>query len=157
MPQTKTAPFVVPVTKEAAPKDSQPILEKIESKFGQSMNIFNTMAYQPDVLKGVTTINDGLQNDLPEMYRELAYYKASHINDCDYCSHYHKQAALKAGVTEQQLSEISDFESSSSFDVKEKAILRYADELTRDSDVQASTVESVKEFLNQTELVQRHH
>ncbi len=153
MTQKTAKSFVPPLDKTSAPQDARSILEKIESKFGKSMNIFNTMAYQPEVLKGIATLNDGLQNDLPAKYRELAYYKASQLNDCDYCLHYHKQAAEQEGVTCQQLSDIAEFESSDSFDEKEKSILRYAEELTKTSNVQSKTVESVKEFLNETQLV----
>ncbi len=97
--------------------------------------------------------NEGLQYDLPGKYHELAYYKSSQLNSCDYCLHAHKQAAEQAGVTSQQLSDIADFESGGSFDEKEKSILRYAKELTKSSNVQHATVEAVKEFLDETQLV----
>lgn len=84
---------VKPLKLEDAPEASQSILKAIEEKFGRSPNIFNTMAYQPDVLGGCTQINNGIREDLPEKFRELAYYKSSQVNGCNYCSHYHKQAA----------------------------------------------------------------
>ena len=99
-------PFVEPLKTKDAPEKSQPILKAIEEKFGQSLNIFSTAAYQPDLLGGITQINDGIRNDLPDKLRELAYFKTSQINACDYCSHYHKQAAKKAGVSDEQLAAI---------------------------------------------------
>jgi len=144
---------VSPLSIDNAPEDSKPILKAIEEKFGQSLNIFNTMAYQPDVLGGATQINDGLQNDLPAKYRELAYYKSSQINSCTYCSHYHKQAAKNAGVTDEQLESIDNFASSDAFDDKEKAVLSYAEQLTKTADVDDATVKELKSFLNDTQLV----
>ncbi len=146
-------PYVEPLATKNAPAKSQPILEAIEEKFGQSMNIFSTAAYQPDVLGGITQINDGIRNDLPDKLRELAYVKSSQINACDYCSHYHKQAAEKAGVSDEQLATIANFESSDVFNEQERAVLTYAQQLTEKAHVEASTVEKLKEFLNDKQLV----
>lgn len=146
-------PHVQPLKTNDAPEESQPILKAIEEKFGQSMNIFSTAAYQPDVLGGITQINDGIRNDLPEKLRELAYFKASQINRCDYCSHYHKQAAKDAGVTDDQLADLDSFGDSSAFDHEEKAVLAYAEQLTKSAQVDDATVQSLKEFLNEKQLV----
>ena len=146
-------PYVKPLARKDAPEKSQPILKAIEEKFGQSMNIFSTAAYQPDVLGGMTQINDGIRNDLPEKLRELAYFKSSQINACDYCSHYHKQAAKKVGISDEQLAAIEKFESSDAFDEQEKAVLTYAQQLTQKARVEASIVKKLKEFLNDKQLV----
>lgn len=144
---------VDPLSLDQAPEDSKPILEAIEKKFGQSLNIFNTMAHQPDVLGGVTQVNDGIRNDLPEKYRELAYFKASRINGCDYCSHYHKQAAKKAGISDAQLEAIADYADSTAFDDQEKAVLAYSEQLTKTASVDDATVQKVKGFLDDKQLV----
>ena len=146
-------PHVQPLKIADAPAKSQPILKAIEEKFGKSMNIFSTAAYQPDVLGGMTQINDGIRNDLPDKFRELAYFKSSQINQCDYCSHYHKQAAEKAGITLAQLEAIDNYQSSNTFDEQEKAVLAYAEQLTAQAHVDKGTVTKLKEFLNDKQLV----
>lgn len=149
----KNMSYVNPLAIDDAPEKSQPILKAIEKKFGQSLNIFCTAAYQPDVLGGMTQINDGVQNDLPGKYRELAYYKASQLNSCDYCSHYHRQAALNEGLSEQQLDMIDQFDSSTLFDEKERAVLEFADQVTRTTRVNAETMDRLQKFLDSTQLV----
>lgn len=144
--------YAQPLSINEAPDEAKPILEAIEEKFGQSMNIFSTLAHQPDVLGGMTQINDGLQNDLPAKYRELAYYKASQLNSCDYCSHYHRQAAKKAGLSDQQLDSMN-VSSGDLFDEKEQAVLKYAEQLTTKANVDASVVKELKLFLNVKQLV----
>ncbi len=146
-------PHVEPLKIADAPAKSQPILKAIEAKFGKSMNIFSTAAYQPDLLGGLTQINDGIRNDLPENFRELAYFKSSQINECDYCSHYHKQAAEKAGITAGQLETIDHYHSSDAFDDQEKTVLSYAEQLTTKVHVDNATVTKLKEFLNDKQLV----
>ncbi len=146
-------PFVPPLDAESAPEDSKPILKAIEEKFGQSLNIFNTMAYQPDVLGGVTQVNDGIRNDLPDKLRELAYFKASQVNQCGYCSHYHRQAAQKAGASKEQLAAIEEGGGSDLFDDQEQAVLAYAEQLTKTSNVDSAVVAELKKFLNEKQLV----
>ncbi|NND96142.1 MAG: carboxymuconolactone decarboxylase family protein [Pirellulaceae bacterium] len=146
-------PHVKPLSLDEAPEDSKPILNAIEDKFGQSLNIFSTAAYQPDLLGGMTQINDGIQNDLPGKFRELAYYKASQINSCDYCSHYHRGAAKQAGLSDEQLAAIDSHASSDLFDDQEKAVLTYAQQLTESAKVDNGTVAELKKFLNDKQLV----
>ena len=145
-------PHVHPLSFDEAPEDAKPILKAIQDKFGQSLNIFSTLAHQPEVLGGVTQINDGLQHDLPDKYRELAYYKASQINSCDYCSHYHRQAAKKAGLTDKQLDSM-DASDGELFTNEEQAVLRYAEQLTKTANVDAETVAAVQGFLDEKQFV----
>ncbi len=146
-------PHVTPLTMSDAPQDSQPILEAIEKKFGQSLNLFNTAAHQPDILGGITQINDGIHQDLPGKLRELAYYTSSQINECSYCSHYHKQAAKSAGVSDQQLAELDNYQESKAFDALEKAVISYAEQLTKTAAVDKATVATLKESLDDKQLV----
>jgi len=146
-------PHVQPLEIPDAAEKAQSILKAIEEKFGQSLNIFSTAAHQPDILGGMTQINDGIGNDLPDKLRELAYFKSSQINRCDYCSHYHKQAAKQAGVTDKQLSDLPSFQDSPAFNEEEKAVLAYAEQLTTSARVDDAIVTSLKSFLNEKQLV----
>lgn len=146
-------PHVQPLDLTSAPREATEILTAIKEKHEQILNIFGTMAHQPDVLKGVATINDGVQKDLPATLRELAYFKASQINACEYCSHYHSKGALKAGVTSEQLSAVDDYANSDLFSDAEKAVLKYTEELTKTSDVEDATVAAVKNHISDKELV----
>ena len=143
---------VRPLTLEEAPEGSRSLLEAIKEKFGKSLNLFSTLAHQPDVLGGVTQINDGLQNDLPDKYRELAYYNASQINDCEYCSHYHRKGAKKAGCSDAQLDSMNASDDKL-FDDKERAVLQYSEQLTKTSRVDVAVVSQLKTFLDDRQLV----
>lgn len=90
---------------------------------------------------------------LPARLRELAYYKASQLNCCEYCSHYHEKAALNAGVTSDQLRATKDFAASPLLSAADKAVLQYAEELTVTGNVSKSTVAAVKEHISDAELV----
>ncbi|EMI46837.1 carboxymuconolactone decarboxylase family protein [Rhodopirellula sp. SWK7] len=145
-------PYVTPLSLDDAPEKSKPLLKAIKEKFGKSLNLFSTLAHQPDVLGGVTQLNDGVHADLPEKYRELAYYKASQLNSCDYCSHYHRLAAQQAGLSDAQLDSMNA-EATDLFDDEEIAVLRYSQQLTENANVDDETANRVKQFLNDKQLV----
>ena len=48
---------------------------------------------------------------------------------------------------------MDDYASSDQFDVQEKAVLRFADQLTQSARVDADTVNELKGFLNDAQLV----
>lgn len=146
-------PHVEPLSIDQSPEDAAPVLRAIEEKFGKSLNIFSTLAYVPDALKGVTQIDSAIKEHLPGRFRELAYYKASAVNGCAYCSHYHKAAAKQAGISDEKLTAIDDSESADIFSEEEQAVLAYTDQLTRTADVDASVVQRLKQFLSDKELV----
>ncbi|MCO8121353.1 carboxymuconolactone decarboxylase family protein [Stieleria sp. TO1_6] len=146
-------PFVKPLPTDKAPSGSQPILKKLTEKFGKPLNLFHTLAYQSDLLGGVTQINDGIRNDLPEKFRELAYLISSQINGCEYCSTYHGKAAKKAGATDKQLQQITDYAGSDAFDEQEQAVLAYAEQLTKTANVDKAVVDKLKGFLDDKQLV----
>ena len=144
---------VQPLSVSEAPQEARELLSAIEEKYGQVLNIFGTMAHQPEVLKGLTTINDGLQKDLPSKLRELAYFTASHLNDCQYCSHYHRKAASKTGLSDEQLDAIPNTSGNDLFSEVEKLVIEYSKELTKTGHVSAGNVEDLKKHLNDKQLV----
>ena len=146
-------PFVSPRPQSDAPEKLQKLLGSLKEKYGKIPNIFATMAHQPDVLLGVVTLNDGLQNDLPATLRELAYFKTSQLNGCAYCSKHHAKAALDAGISQEQLDAIGEYASSSLYSDAEKSVLKYAEELTQKATVSDETVAAVQTHIGETELV----
>lgn len=56
-------------------------------------------------------------------------------------------------MNETQIAAMDDYASSDQFDAQEKAVLRFAEQLTQDARVDADTVNEVKGFLNDAQLV----
>ena len=56
-------------------------------------------------------------------------------------------------MKETQIAAMDDFASSDQFDAQEKAVLRFAEQLTRNARVDADTVTELKDFLNDAQLV----
>ncbi len=56
-------------------------------------------------------------------------------------------------MNEAQIAAMDDYASSDQFDTQEKAVLRFAEQLTRNARVDADTVNELKGFLNDAQLV----
>ena len=56
-------------------------------------------------------------------------------------------------MNEAQIAAMDDYASSDQFDAQEKAVLRFAEQLTQSARVDADTVNELKDFLNDAQLV----
>ena len=56
-------------------------------------------------------------------------------------------------MNEAQIAAMDDYASSDQFDAQEKAVLQFAEQLTRNAKVDADTVNELKGFLNDAQLV----
>jgi alkylhydroperoxidase family enzyme len=60
-----------------------------------------------------------------------------------------------AGITDAQLEDLAKFESSANFDRREKAVLRYAEAVTRTpADVPDNVFEEIRELFNTEQIVE---
>lgn len=144
------------VEKESAAPDQEKILAQVTQKSGKIANIWKLWAHSPLTLETFMPFYKTLmmKGSLDPKLRELAYVRTSHINGCPYCAGSHQQSALKAGLTEQQLHEIDNYDSSTVFSPAEKAVLRYAEELTRTAKVSDEAMNEAKKHLNPAQIVE---
>ncbi|WP_422930808.1 carboxymuconolactone decarboxylase family protein [Singulisphaera sp. PoT] len=119
------------VSNEQAPEAVKSIYQGMEKQLGVVPNVFRTMAHSPEMLKAFLALNATLhKTELDGKLRELAYIKTSQLNDCAYCLEHHNGFGRKAGLSERQITEVNDFESSDAYSELEKDVLRYAEEVT---------------------------
>ncbi len=77
-------PALEPLSDEHASAAAKPTLEKLHAQLKMVPNIFRTMAHAPDVLDATLAFSATFQSGLDPKLRELAYLKASLINECHY-------------------------------------------------------------------------
>lgn len=92
----------------------------------------NAFQVGPDAYKAMLGLQDyvnqsGLEHALPELVK----IRASQINRCAYCLHMHVLDARKAGETEAHINLLSAWEESELYTPRERAALRWTEELTR--------------------------
>jgi uncharacterized peroxidase-related enzyme len=124
---------VDPVPSEKAPEELKAVYDTLSKTHGRVPNFFATMAHRPGALKAflplyATVMREGT---VEAKYKELAYLKTSHLNGCEYCMRAHTPGAKRAGSTAEQIEALTFYERSPHFDEKDKAVLLYAERMTR--------------------------
>lgn len=82
----------------------------------------------PDGYRALAGLTRGGHPD--HVLSELVKVRASCINNCAYCINLHEAAARKAGISDERLAALRDWQASDLFDDRERAALALADLLT---------------------------
>jgi len=124
---------VDPIPREKAPADLQAVYDGLTKRAGRVPGFYGVMAHHPGALKSFLPLYASVMHEgtLEARYKELAYLKTSHLNGCEYCSRAHTPAAKRAGITAEQIEALTFYERSPLFDEKDKAVLLYAERMTR--------------------------
>jgi uncharacterized peroxidase-related enzyme len=124
---------VDPIPSSSAPAELHAVYDGLTKRAGRVPDFYGVMARHPAALKNFLPLYASVMNEgtLEPRYKELAYLKTSHLNGCEYCSRAHTPAAKRAGITGEQIGALTFYERSPLFDEKEKAVLLYAERMTR--------------------------
>lgn len=86
--------------------------------------------------------------------RQLAYVRASQLNGCGYCVAHNAEGGVKAGVPEEKFAALAEYGASPLFSELERRVIAYAEEMTENVHVEASTIDALKEHLSNEAIVQ---
>ncbi len=152
-----TQQAVSPLTKEQAAPSVQPIFDKLTHVFGHMPSFFATMARSPEALSHFLPLYSAVidKGTVEAKYKELAYLKTALINGCEYCHRAHSASGKKNGVTDEQLKNLAFYQRSQAFDAKEKAVLLYAERVTRGaSAMRPPALQELKQYFNDDQIVE---
>ncbi len=143
------------VSNQDAAEKIKPVFEGMEKKIGVVPNVFRAMAHNPEMLEAFLALNATLpRTKLDGKLRELAYIKTSELNGCDYCLHHHRALGKKAGLSDRQVAETAQFETSDAYDDLQRDVMRYAEEVTRHINVDDAVYDRLKQKLGDREIVE---
>jgi uncharacterized peroxidase-related enzyme len=119
-----------PPTIEAAPAESQPLLQAVKKQLGIAPNLFRLVAVSPAALEGYLGLSGALgKGALPASTRERIALAVAEINGCDYCLSAHTY--LGRNVAKLDDAEITANRNGASNDVKADAAVRFAAKVTK--------------------------
>src|SRR3546814_19011159 len=106
----------------------------------------------PPVARGWLNHLTGIRHNssLPGDLREMVIMRIALVNGAPYEADQHAPIALKEGMTQGQLDALPDWESSSLFSAKARAVLAYTDPTTRDVQFTDGEFAAVKGFWDRT-------
>jgi uncharacterized peroxidase-related enzyme len=148
---------VTPLTKDQAAPSVQPIFDKLNHVFGRMPSFFGVMSRVPDALTHFLALYSSVidHGSVEAKYKELAYLKTAQINGCEYCFRAHAASGRKNGVTDQQIHDLAFFQRSKVFDEKEKAVLLWAERVTRGaSAVRSAALGQLKAHFSEDQIVE---
>ncbi|WP_459575384.1 carboxymuconolactone decarboxylase family protein [Cupriavidus sp. 8B] len=118
-------------------------------------NIFRALANAPLILDEFLSYANALRaSELSPKLRELAILTVGHCTGSVYEIAHHQSHGLKAGISEEQLNAVANFEESPSFDAHERAVMALAKESTLAVNVSAKTWNAVAAFHSERQLVE---
>jgi uncharacterized peroxidase-related enzyme len=131
---------IKPVARAGAGPEVRQMWGDIEETLGRVPNFIATVAHSPAVVRWLvpfvaTLHREGTGSVLDARTKNLVILKTSLVNGCEYCVGHNKVMGASLGVDEQKV-EAMDADSyleSPLFDDRDKAVLWWADEVTRNT------------------------
>ncbi len=148
---------VNPLTREQAASEVHGTFDKLSARGGKVPNIFAAMAHRPGVLNTFLPLYAAIVNEgtVEAKYKELAYLRASMVNGCEYCTRAHIASSKRAGVTAEQVAALPFYTRSPLFDDKEKAVILYADRVTRGaSGIRTGALQELAKYFDAGQIVE---
>lgn len=143
-------------TREDLPENLRFLFDNLEKSGGYVGNVFRGLANAPHILRGVMYMGSSVlfKSALDARLRELAIIRVGQINQADYERAHHIEIGLHNGVTETDLEHLATWEQGSHFGPVERAVLRYAEEVTRNARPNPETMDELKRHFDDAKIVE---
>lgn len=136
--------------------EGRPLVDRIVAERGSVLHLYQMLLHSPPVAEGwlgyLTAIRQ--KSSLSPALRELVIMRVAVINGAPYEAEQHAPIALKEGVTQGQLDDLAQWESSTRFTAQQRAVLQLTDGMTRNVQVPPAAVSAVRAFLGDREVVE---
>ena len=144
------------LNKEQVAPEIRKRFEKMEENGFRVLNLYKVMAHCPQAGDYFLRLGNSIlfKGTVPPVLRELAILRVGHINQAKYEWTHHVPVALRVGIREEQIDALPDWENSGTFNDRERAVLRYTDEVTRNIRVKDETFAAVRSFLDEEGVVE---
>lgn len=135
------------------------LYDAAETQFGRVPNLFSTLAHRPELLLTFWNFYRELWTGgvLDAKTKEMAALRTAAIHNCRYSAAQHSASGQRAGLSAAQLTALQgdDWETSGLFDVREQAVLRLAEKLTRaPASISDEEIQALRKWYGESHLVE---
>ena len=143
------------VEREKASPEIKALYDQVQSKLGLVPNVVKAMANSPVLLQGfIPFLGAALgPSAVDAPLKELAIITTSKLNGCSYCTAHHTVAGKKAGLSIEKINALPDPDSSL-LDDKEKAVVRFAKEVTEDVAASDESINQLRKYFNDSQIAE---
>jgi AhpD family alkylhydroperoxidase len=123
---------------------------------GRMLNLYRMLLHSPPFARGWLNFFTAVrqQGSLDARYRELAILRIAVLNRADYEFAQHVPFATKAGLSAAQIEAVKTDPASPLFDARDRAVLAYAETMTRDIDVPDALFDEVRAHFAERDVVE---
>lgn len=149
-------PRVQYIEKDVASPELKKLYEGFEAQFGiQTPNVVKALANSPGLANKVFPLANYFMNQSPldKRVRELAVLMLMKRCNCEYGFVRHIDIAKRVGLSQEQIDDIGNYQSSSRFTPDDKVILRYAEELTQNARVDDDLYSKAEKLVGKQNIV----
>jgi uncharacterized peroxidase-related enzyme len=141
-------PFVDEITQTDADPRLQAIYRNVEQRMGFLPHYFQALGPKPEVIEAQLALNEAIMHDaaLTTTVKEQIGVAVSGINSSSYCIAIHMELLRRFGVEKAVARKLATDYVNAAVDDKTKALLRFADKLTRKPlDVEEPDVDALRQ------------
>jgi len=132
------------------------LFQKQEDSSGRVINLFKVLAHSPKIVRdwsrlGTTLLRKGkLADDL----RELAIIRVGELANSAYELTAHRAIGLNAGLSQEKVNDVANWQDSSHYNEIERAVLKYTDEVAIDIRASDETFADLQKHFSSQEIVE---
>jgi AhpD family alkylhydroperoxidase len=136
--------------------EAAPLVSKIIAERGSVLHLYQMLLHSPAVASGWLNYLTAIRHlcTLKGSMREMVIMRVAQLNGAPYEADQHGPIALKEGMTQVQLDELDQWETSTQFSDEQRAVLAYADAMTRQIHVPKEVFAEVKGYFEPKQLVE---
>ncbi len=144
------------VDREDLPDEYKYLFDNLSRGGGRVGNLFRTLGHSPRLLHQFMRLGNDLRSRtrIEPKLRELAILTVGRVTAAPYEYVHHLAIGRRAGLTSEQLLGLPVWEQHPSFSEQEKAVMRYAEDVTRNVRVSDEVFDAVHAFLDDEQMVE---
>lgn len=137
--------------------ERDPLAERIKrERNGKILNLYRMLLHSPPLADGWLSFFTAVRQrtELPGRYRELAILRVAVLNGADYEFDAHAPFALREGIAQAAIDTLRADRVPDGLDDADRAVLSYADSMTREIDVPDEVFSQVREHFSERHTVE---
>jgi 4-carboxymuconolactone decarboxylase len=141
---------------EESPQKIRDFFDKIRANDLEILNVHRMVAHSEASVREFIRLGSKLltKPHLEPRFRELAILRIAQLHRARYEWAHHVPLALQTGVSREQIKALGNWRKSSHFTDEEKLVLKYTEEIVRDSQPANETFDAALKYLDQPSLVE---
>jgi alkylhydroperoxidase family enzyme len=142
---------------DASRYERELLVERIKrERGGKLLNLYKMLLHSPPLAEGWLAFFTAVRQstELPGRYRELAILRIAVLNDAEYEFNAHAPFALSHGIAQAVIDDLRADRAPASLDDADRAVLEYADSMTRDVHVPDDVFARVRKHLGERDVVE---